>query len=430
MKTLNQQETEYGLWLKGIETRAIIPLKWLLLFLTLLIWLWYNHWENPPTEVFMLFFLYGAFNLGQSYFFYFNRLYLNQIRPFCLTSYFVDILFVYFIIYLDSARKLESDFYILYFILILRGFAVFRTRFQNIIISVVISGLFIMSFRMQRESFEFMTDRSFALKLALIWMVILMSWFIMEIINRQNEDMIKVKERLLKSQHLATVGELAAGVAHEINNPIGIIAAYSEYLLKNTNPGDPLNEDFEIINKEAMRCEKIISELLNLANPKVKEIASVNLSSLCDEILVFIFHDKEKREIKIEKSYQPDIPDILADPVQLKQALLNILINSCQALKGKEVAIIKIKIFQTEKSSGNLKIIIEDNGPGISSQILDKVFEPFVTMRKGGTGLGLSITRRIVDAHGGDIKISTIKPSGTAVEITLPIKGYDNKKAV
>lgn len=420
-KELTQEQKDYTIWLKGVEARAIIPLKWGLLFITLLIWLWYHRWSIPTTEVFMLFFLYGIFNLGQSYFFYFNRLYQYQIKPFCFTSYFVDILFVYFLIYLDSAKKLESDFYILYFLLILRGFAIFRTRLQNVVVSIVISILFIMSFRMQRESFDFLTDRSFALKLALIWMVILMSWFIMEVINRQNEEMMKVKERLLTSQHLATVGELAAGVAHEINNPIGIIAAYSEYLLKNTKDNDTLREDFEIINKEAMRCEKIVSELLNLSNPKVREIASVSITSLCDEVLVFLFHDKEKREIKLEKNYQSDLPKIFADPIQMKQAFLNILLNACQAVKGQDNAEIKIKISRHDKKENFIQILIEDNGPGINPSIVEKVFEPFVTLRKGGTGLGLSITRRIVDAHGGEIKIYTTKSKGTTVEILLPV---------
>lgn len=423
---INQDQQEYILWLKGIETRAIIPLKWLLLFLTLLIWLWYHKWIAPQTEVFMLFLLYGVFNLGQSYFFYFNRLYIKQIQPFCFTSYFVDILFVYFLVYLDSAHKLESDFYILYFILILRGFAIFRTRKQNIIVSIVVSALFIMSFRMQRESFDFMVDRSFALKLALIWMVILMSWFIMEVINRQNEEMMRVKERLLKSQHLATIGELAAGVAHEINNPVGIIAAYSEYLIKEAKPNDAMREDFEIIYKEAMRCEKIVSELLNLANPKVREIKEVRLPELIDEVTQLIFHDKEKKDIKLEKMIPSDLPMLLVDPLQMKQAFLNVILNACQAMKGQADAQIKINVTQAEKKEDSLRITIEDNGPGIDTAIVEKAFEPFVSKRKGGTGLGLSITRRIINAHGGEISIQPIKPHGTMVVIILPVSIHHN----
>ena len=425
---LSQDREDYNLWLRGVEKRAIIPLKWGLLFLTLLIWLWYNRWKAPPTEVFMLFFLYATFNLGQSYFFYFNRLYLNQVRPFCVTSYFVDILFVYFLVYLDSARKLQSDFYILYFILILRGFAIFRTKLQNVLISVVVTALFIMSFRMHTDSFAFVTtDKSFALKLALIWIVILMSWFIMGVIQKQNEEMIQVKESLLKSQHLATIGELAAGVAHEVNNPIGIISAYSEFLLKNVGKEDPLREDFEVLHKESMRCENIVSELLNLANPRVREIAEANLPDLCDDVLKFLFHDKEKRGIVVEKIYEDNLPKILVDPVQMKQALLNIFLNAFQAVKGQNNAKIKTIVRVYEKKPDFIQILIQDNGPGIDKDILEKVFEPFVTKRKGGTGLGLSIARRVIQAHGGEISISLLKPTGTSVEILIPLSTQKEK---
>lgn len=422
-RAISPEEREYLLWLKHVEGRAILLLKWIMLIVTLVIWLWSTGFAAPATEIFMLFFLYAMFNVAQTYFFHFSRVQLNQIKGFCYASYFVDVLFVTALVYFDTShyvgRTMQSDFYILYFLLILRGFALFRTARENLLMNLLICVLFILSVRLQERSVNLLGS-GMALKFALIWMVILMSWFIVEIINKQKAELLKARERLIRSEQMATLGELAAGVAHEINNPIGIISAYSEYLLKNAGKKNPLSEDYEIIHKEAMRCERIVSDLLNFATPSVKEIAECDIRQLNDEVVKFLFHEKEDGRIQVEKHYASNIPMVLADPVQLKQALLNIYLNARQAIEGE--GMIDVTIEPSSKDENSVWLAIGDTGKGIDEDDLERVFEPFFTRKKGGTGLGLTITQRIIEAHQGRIVIKRRKPRGTLVEILLPGK--------
>jgi len=335
----------------------------------------------------------------------------------------VDVLFVTILVHFDTGhyvgRAMQSDFYVLYFLLILRGFGLFRTARENLLMNLLICVLFILSVRLQEQSVSLL-GRGMALKFALIWMVILMSWFIVEIINKQKAELLKARERLIRSEQMATLGELAAGVAHEINNPIGIISAYSEYLLKNAGKTNPLSEDYEVIHKEAMRCERIVSELLSFANPSVKEIAECDIRQLNDEVVKFLFHEKEEGRIQVEQQYASEVPMVLADPMQLKQALLNIYLNARQAIEGE--GMIDVTIEPVGKDANFVRVGIADTGKGIDEDDLERVFEPFFTRKKGGTGLGLTITQRIIEAHQGRIAIQRRKPRGTLVEILLPRK--------
>jgi signal transduction histidine kinase len=425
MKTLSVEDQEYLKWLTRIECRAIIPLKWIILVVSLIVWFWSTHFTLPTTDVFMVFFLYAMFNMAQSYFFYARRVILRQIKTFCYISYFIDIIFVTLLIYLDTTRyyghNVQSDFYILYFLMILRGFALFRRSRETIFMSLIISSLFIFTIWFRETSFDFMKQRTFALKFSLIGMVGLMSWFIVEMINSQKMELFRIRERLLRSEQFATLGQIAAGVAHEINNPIGIISAYSEYLIKNSSPTDPHYEDYQTLHKEALRCEKIISQLLNFANPTAREIVLCDLEKLNEEILKFVFYEKEEDPIKIEREIEENLPRILCDPIQIKQALLNIYINAKQAMVDKKDKKILVKLHKTMKDEFSISLVIRDTGPGIKKELLDKVLEPFFTLRKGGTGLGLSITRRIIEGHGGTIMLRNAPDCGTEVEITLPI---------
>ena len=422
---LSPEDREYLKWLTRIEGKAIIPLKWAILVISVTVWLMSTNFHFPATRIFMVFFFYGMFNVAQSYFFYANRVTLNQVKPFCYLSYFIDILFVTILIYLDTkisyGQSVQSDFYILYFLMILRGFALFRRSREAIFASIVISGLFIFSIRFRETSFDFIRQQTFALKFALLWMVGIMSWFIVEMINRQKSEILRIRENLIKAEQFATLGKLAAGVAHEINNPIGIISAYAEYLKKNSAPGDPVIEDYETLHREALRCEKIVSQLLNFANPSAREIIKCDLAELNDEVLNFLYHDKKNQGISLHKDIQKDIPEVFIDPVQFKQALLNIYINAGQSME--DVDDKKIFITMREAFEDNHYIIlkIRDNGKGLNKDDIEKAFEPFFTRKKKGVGMGLSITRRIIEGHSGEIHIRNAKPRGAEVEIRLPV---------
>jgi signal transduction histidine kinase len=426
-----QEQREFLIWLRGIEKRAIVPLKWAILITALTFWaLSHPRFWPPPVEVFALFTLYFMYNVGQTYFFWFSRVNVSQVRTFCITSYVVDVLFVTALIYFDSVRYpvmsgQATDFHIFYFLLILRGFALFRTPRENLVANAIIGVVFIVTLTWQDPKLPTYSSRNDVIRVVFIWLVVLMSWFIAEIITRQKAEIMKAREHLIRSENLAILGSLAAGVAHEINNPIGIISAYAEYLKKSADPGDPRVEDFSAIHREARRCENIVSELLDYARPRTNVRTQTDLAALNEEVLSFLFRRSESREIRIERHFNDRLPMLSLDVNQFKQALINILLNARQSL-SEGGGVIKVSISDKAELNG-IQERIEDNGCGIPPEKLSRVFDPFFTSRTGGTGLGLSITKRIVESHGGRISIHSTVGKGTTVEMFLP---YDHTSPV
>lgn len=431
LRTRDPQEREFLIWLRSVEKRAILALKWAILLTSVTFWaLSHPTYIPPPVPVFTLFLLYFMYNVGQSYFFWLSRVSLSQVYRFCLMSYIVDVVFVTVLIYFDvrmypATAGPATDFYIFYFLLILRGFALFRTPRENLMANTIIGAVFIVSLLWQDTSLLTYSSRNSIIRVVFIWLVILMSWFIVEIINRQKEEIMRAKENLIRSENLAILGELAAGVAHEINNPIGIISAYTEYLKKNSTADDPRIDDFDVIQKEAQRCEKIVAEMLNYARPAGHAKSPSDLRVVNNEVLEFLFRGPTTDEIKLQKEYSEHLPLLSLDANQMKQALLNIYLNARQAM-AEAGGTLRVRIW-ADPERNIVRQRIEDNGAGIDPEDLKKVFDPFFTTRPKGTGLGLAITKRIIESHGGRIAIDSIKGRGTRVEILMP---YDQTMTV
>lgn len=420
----SSEEREFLVWLRTVEKRAILPLKWSIFGTALIFWVlshYPNYWPLP-VDVFTLFLLYLMFNVGESYFFWLSRVSLSQVKSSCVVSYIVDVAFVTLLVYLDTRRYPASsgpatDFYLFFFLLILRGFALFRQPRTNLAANAILGVIFVLTLLWQETSLFTYSSRNNMIRVVFIWLVILMSWFIVEIINRQKEEIMKGRMSLLRSENMAMVGELAAGVAHEINNPIGIISAYAEFLKKNAQPDDPRVEDFTIIHKEARRCQNIVAEMLNYARPAKRLTTPTDLRAINDEVLEFLFRRQGTPEIQIEKDYASTLPIVMLDHSQFKQALLNVYLNARQSMK--EGGTISVRIYG-DPERNMVRQYVEDTGKGIEPEQLKKVFDPFFTTRHGGTGLGLSITKRIIENHGGHISVRSTKGKGTRVKISLP----------
>jgi len=404
------------------EKRAVIPLKWLILAVSAYFLVFANR-VLLDVEPFMLFFLYFIFNVAQSYFFYLRPIELRQIRSFILVSYLFDLLFVSGLLYFDGqyafGREMHGDLYVFYFLVVLRGTAVFRTALGKIMMNVALSALFVMTFWQMFAEAEYnpALQRDFALKLALVWMVMLVSWFIIDLINSQAEQLVQARERLLRSEHLAAVGELAAGVAHEINNPIGIISANCDYLLRSAS-GDERREEFEAMRDEAQRVKGIVSQLLDYSKPHSGKAVPCDLKALNEEILTLLVTDKKPSGVKFDIDYASDLPKIWADAGQIKQALLNLYLNAREAAGAEGCVEAR---FAPAPDGARVAISIADDGPGMSDEDLARAFEPYFTNRSGGTGLGLMVTRRIIEAHGGEINLERRSTQGTIARIILPV---------
>ncbi len=427
VRPLPLQEQEYRQSLYRIERHAIIPLKWTVLVVTFLLWRFVIGNEVSQASV-LLFLLYFLSNAALSYFFYFSTVTINQVRPITLISYLIDVVFVTLLIYLDLreldinnplAQTDNHSFYLLYFLLVMRGFALFKTIKETVFVNLLISILYVLTFYLRTTELELLLSPQFTAGLVLIWLVILMGWFIVMIITKQKIELAEVRERLLRADSLVRVGELAAGVAHEINNPIGIIATSAAYLKRSLPEGDERLEEIDMIQSEAMRCKQIVQEMLTYANPRSVGTTLLHPQGINDEVLDFVFPRRREGRFTVERIHQDDVPLMEADPNLLKQALLNLYLNARQAIPDNQPGHIVARIFYNRRQH-LITFEIQDNGIGIPPEDVNQIFEPFFTRKARGTGLGLAVTQRIVEKFGGHISVRPAEPQGTIFTLEFP----------
>ena len=232
------------------------------------------------------------------------------------------------------------------------------------------------------------------------------------------EKMRSIEERLYQSERLAAIGKFAAGIAHEINNPIGYVIGIAKLRLKNTED-TAAREDLESIIKDSGRCASIIKDLLvySRQSPPKKELT--DLDSLVDGAVKTVMHQANSKNIEILRESDPGLHDIFTDPLQMSQVLSNMLLNAIQSIESSGKIIIRTSTI----SNNRAEICISDNGIGIEDGIKDKIFYPFFTTKAvgEGTGLGLAISYGIVQNHGGEIIAESGKGNGSTFRIRLPM---------
>ncbi len=237
--------------------------------------------------------------------------------------------------------------------------------------------------------------------------------------NTMVETLSKSERELLQQAKLASVGQLAAGVAHELNNPLGTILLYSDMMFKEAPEGDPRKEDLKMIISEVHRCKTIVADLLNFARQHEIQPQEVDLRSILDEVIRKVRTRPRFETIEINCQFDPAIPLIQADAAQLQQVFVNLFNNSAYAIEN--AGAITVSISPVEPKSVEIKV--SDTGSGISPENLTKIFTPFFTTKPAGkgTGLGLSIVYGIIKIHHGQIAIQSQVGQGTTVIMTLPI---------
>ena len=226
----------------------------------------------------------------------------------------------------------------------------------------------------------------------------------------------QAQAQLIRTEKLASLGQLAAGVAHEINNPLGTITIYAHVLLKSLDSDDPRREDMELIIKEAARTKEIVQGLLSFARETKLSPGPMNMNELLEDVLGLVANQSLFHNIRIKKVFAPGLPTITADWAQLKQVFLNIFLNAAEAMEGKGTITI-----MTVGGARKVKVKIQDTGPGISPEIMDKLFSPFFTTKEKGTGLGLAISYGIIEHHSGKIEVETKLGKGSTFIVSLPV---------
>jgi len=222
----------------------------------------------------------------------------------------------------------------------------------------------------------------------------------------------------LQTEKLSALGRMAAGIAHEINNPLTGILLYSSNLIKKAPPAGPLKEGLEVIIHETIRCRSIIQELLEFSREREPEKSLSNVNSIIAKALSILENEFRLKHIRIEKNLSEGLPDIYLDVNQMEQVFVNLLLNAVEAIQ--EGGVITIQSF-IDKDQQLLKIEITDTGCGIPPEHLDQIFEPFFSTKPKGTGLGLAVSYGIIRNHRGNIQVSSRPREGSRFSIELPV---------
>jgi iron only hydrogenase large subunit-like protein/nitrogen-specific signal transduction histidine kinase len=247
--------------------------------------------------------------------------------------------------------------------------------------------------------------------------------YLIDKLEKAYKELQDTQEQLQSAEKLASIGQLAAGVAHEINNPLGTILLYTSLLKKEVqknSAGSQSIDDLDLITEETNRCKNIVSNLLNFARQGKLKLTEFDISDLINSILKMVRVKPEFKGISITTECEADDTTITGDSDQLKQVFLNVINNACEALDESEVKKINIKISKEET---DFIIEIKDSGAGIPKENMGKLFTPFFTTKKmgKGTGLGLAIVYGIIKMHKGDIKALSDVGQGTTFRMKLPV---------
>ena len=240
------------------------------------------------------------------------------------------------------------------------------------------------------------------------------------------EDVTELRElqrQVHEAAKLAAVGELSAGLAHEVRNPLGAIKACSQFL-EDRVPGDESLRRFtRILVREVDRLDQLVERLLGFARPRESDMQYVDIHEVLDRMVSLVGLKAKQARVEVVRRYEPDLPRVFADPEKLQQAFLNIMLNAIDAMpQGGVLAVATAACGGPESAAGSrVRIDFRDTGVGIPPDQLDKVFTPFFTTRERGTGLGLAIARRVVSEHGGEITVESEPGVGTAFSMFLPV---------
>jgi PAS domain S-box-containing protein len=244
-------------------------------------------------------------------------------------------------------------------------------------------------------------------------------------ISRDITKDINVQKTMMQQEKLASVGRLSAGVAHEINNPLTTILTTAMLIQEELDPQDPNYQELETISKEALRCRKIVTSLLDFARQSEPSKKKNDLNKLILESIVLTKKQAAFKDVSLDYELADDIPPAFVDKGQIVQAIINLVINAIEATDpGGNIQVVS----GYNPETGWIEVQITDTGEGISPENLNKLFDPFFTTKEEGTGLGLAITHGIIEQHNGKIDVKSKVGKGTTCKIALPVKSTDGGK--
>jgi len=231
----------------------------------------------------------------------------------------------------------------------------------------------------------------------------------------------QLQRELMQTERLAAVGKLAAGVAHELNNPLTGILTFAEDLALEADPDDPIREDLETILHETLRCRRIVKDLLDFSRHKAPERVRVRTSDVVQRIVGMVRRQASFHNVVFTLELDANLPLVDADPTQLQQAILNLVVNARDALRTAG----EIRLRTSAGDGGRTVVVsVRDTGCGIPAEALERIWEPFFSTKGDqGNGLGLSVVRTVAEQHGGRVEVDSVVGEGTSFRLVLPIPG-------
>lgn len=230
----------------------------------------------------------------------------------------------------------------------------------------------------------------------------------------------RLQEELVQQEKMAAIGMLAGGIAHEINNPLGGILAFTQLMIRDCKDGNSMKGDLEEIERAAVRCKKIVSDLLDFSRlSKPKDRHHLDVNPLLEKLFPFLKMEFKSWNIDLATELDPAIPKVVGSANQLQQVFLNLITNACHAMPKGGKLIVRTG---TKPDRSAVVVHVTDTGVGIPKSNLNKIFDPFFTTKEPGkgTGLGLSVSYRIVKEHKGTIGVDSIEGKGTTFTVSLP----------
>jgi two-component system NtrC family sensor kinase len=241
-----------------------------------------------------------------------------------------------------------------------------------------------------------------------------------EKVRQRTEELVAMQARVAQSERLASLGLLAAGVAHEINNPLGGILSLTALTIEDMKADDPNRENLDEVVKQTQRCRDIVKGLLEFSRRSEVNTEPADLNRIFQETLSLVEKQAQFFNISVVRNWDPQLPAVMADKSQLQQVFMNVLMNAVQSMQEKGVITITTR---HNEAAGQVELLISDTGCGIPPEEVNQIFDPFFTSKASGqgTGLGLSIAYGIITSHHGGISVASEVGKGSTFTIRLPV---------
>src|SRR4029077_1066084 len=244
-----------------------------------------------------------------------------------------------------------------------------------------------------------------------------------ETLSEANRSLKLAQEEARRAERLAALGQLSAGLAHEIRNPLGVIKGSAEILTQKLGGADPLAKELAgYIYTEVNRVSALVSRFLDFARPSQLDLRAADLTSVVERCLKTVSGQGACARAKINRDFSAGLPLVMLDQDLCEQVFTNLLMNACEAM-GEQGGNLWVRIHTADEKDGEAGVVveIEDSGPGVPPELKEQIFNPFVTTKKSGVGLGLAIVSKIVDAHGGHVKLISEAGHGACFRVTFPV---------